>query len=289
MHRLCWSLAIFLFIGVGVGCPADDSTEPTTVDSGNADGGDDAGPADTADAVCDYQGSGEGVCADQTRTDDGTCREPETYEQPEETVCDGLDNDCDGAVDEGCDLDGDGFCDAEKTVADDAPDEVCPNGGGDCWDEANSEAARRTFPGAAQLDSESECMQDVDDDEYGAENPSGPDAVAEGTDACDDQPRAWNADACSSCSDDDEDDYWAGCDTYLSQSEDCDDGDASVHPDATEACDGTDADCDGQGDAEDDDARDFCRDPEQTGWEDSECVQRNGEWCCTKQDGSCSG
>ncbi|MDP6947347.1 MAG: putative metal-binding motif-containing protein, partial [Myxococcota bacterium] len=42
------------------------------------------------------------------------------------------DNDCDGAVDEGCDDDLDGFCDIAMAV-DGAP-VVCPHGGGDCND-----------------------------------------------------------------------------------------------------------------------------------------------------------
>ena len=41
-------------------------------------------------------------------------------------ACDGRDNDCDGHVDEGCDDDGDGFCDSSLVVLDNV---ACPNTG----------------------------------------------------------------------------------------------------------------------------------------------------------------
>ena len=57
--------------------------------------------------------------------------------------CDGRDNDCDGSIDEGCDDDGDGQCDAEMEVAprDQRPASVCPLDGGDC-DDGNPERNR---------------------------------------------------------------------------------------------------------------------------------------------------
>jgi len=47
--------------------------------------------------------------------------------------CDGVDNNCNLLLDEGCDDDGDGFCDDKMSVTD-PPPAVCPNGGGDCYD-----------------------------------------------------------------------------------------------------------------------------------------------------------
>jgi len=277
-------LPLVALIGISssfaVACSSGDSggTDREVADVGEGGGGEE----------CNFRGRSEGVCAAQTLDREGNCPEPEAFEAGDERTCDGLDNDCDGSVDEGCDEDGDGFCDAERIVADDAPEGVCPNGGGDCWDAPGSNRARNTFPGAAQRDSETGCLQDVDDDERGARAPSGPEAVESGTDACDDEPRAWNAESCSSCSDSDGDGFFSGCDTYLSQEEDCDDSDESVRPDASEACDGTDSDCDGSADAQDDDAREYCRDSEQTGWDESQCVQRDGDWCCTLEDGGVS-
>jgi hypothetical protein len=49
---------------------------------------------------CDYQDSANGLCADQTRDDTGTCQRPDEYESPEDSRCnDGKDNDCDGSTD----------------------------------------------------------------------------------------------------------------------------------------------------------------------------------------------
>jgi hypothetical protein len=47
--------------------------------------------------------------------------------------CDAVDNNCNLLTDEGCDDDGDGFCDSKMQVSDPFPP-VCPNGGGDCYD-----------------------------------------------------------------------------------------------------------------------------------------------------------
>ena len=46
--------------------------------------------------------------------------------------CDGLDNNCNLLTDEGCDDDGDTFCDAGMEVV--GHPDVCPSGGGDCQD-----------------------------------------------------------------------------------------------------------------------------------------------------------
>jgi len=67
-------------------------------------------------------------------------------------LCDGLDNDCNGNVDEGCDADGDGWCSVE-TVVIGYPDS-CPQGGSDCND-----ADETIHPGAKE-----ECCDDVDND-----------------------------------------------------------------------------------------------------------------------------
>ena len=49
-------------------------------------------------------------------------------------ICDDIDNDCDSLTDEDCDNDHDGFCDIGATVT--GTPAVCPNGAGDCDDDA---------------------------------------------------------------------------------------------------------------------------------------------------------
>ncbi len=99
-------------------------------------------------------------------------------------VCDGLDNDCDGNVDEGYDLDGDGY----TSCGDDCDD-------GD--------------PAAAEI------CDGIDNDCDGT--------VDDGFDA--------DGDGYSSCG-------------GPTGEPDCDDGDAAIHPGAVEVCNGIDDDCD---------------------------------------------
>ena len=209
---------------------------------------------------------------------DGDCDDSDPAVFPDaEEVCDGVDQDCDGAVDDGlestwyADADGDGFGDAAVTVAACDPGPGWVAVGSDC-DDANS----AIFPGAVEtcdgldddcdgllddadpdVSSQSTWYADADGDGYGdgglataaCEAPSG--TVALGGD-CDDTDPAYNPGAVETdCTDphdyncdgstgyaDADGDGWAAC-------AECDDGDAAVNPDAAEVCDGVDDDCDG--------------------------------------------
>ncbi len=79
--------------------------------------------------------------------------------EPKDELCDNEDNDCDGDVDEGCDDDNDGYCDADMQFS--VASSRCPLGQGDCDDQY-----ARTYPGAPERcdGKDNDCNGDEDDD-----------------------------------------------------------------------------------------------------------------------------
>ena len=110
----------------------------------NCDGITDApGSAGCTEYYLDLDGDGAGVTATEeclcgAPSEDqvlfgGDCDDELAQVSPwAKEVCDGFDDNCNLLIDDGCDDDGDGFCDATFTVVG-TPD-ICPLGGGDCLD-----------------------------------------------------------------------------------------------------------------------------------------------------------
>ncbi len=183
------------------------------------------------------------------------CDDGEPLVHPGATeVCDELDNDCDGAVDEDVagaptwylDLDGDGFGSTAFSM------DACFDPGGfsdvatDC-DDGNA----GVFPGASEVcdGADSNCDGALPADEVDGDG----DGLAPCAGDCDDADSATYPYAPEVCDGVDND-----CDTAVPSDEadadadgvavcdgDCDDGDPSIYPGAPELCDGVDEDCDG--------------------------------------------
>ncbi len=227
-----------------------------------------ASPEDTS-ILTDFDGDGyaTGVDCDDT---DGLIN-PGAVE-----LCDGVDNDCSGVVDDDADdaetfyadADSDGYGDpAAAVVACAAPSGTVADAT-DCDDTDDA-----IHPGADELcnDVDDDCDGTIDEDDaidaptwyidsdsdgYGAEGSDvvqclAPAQGAEQGGDCDDEDARYHPGAAESCADpadyncdgsvgyaDDDGDGWAAC-------EECDDADAAVHPGAEELCNDADDDCDG--------------------------------------------
>ncbi|GMU41992.1 MAG: hypothetical protein AMXMBFR23_28580 [Chloroflexota bacterium] len=101
----------------------DEDTAGCLVLFADADG-DGYGQSDMAQCLCAPEGH-------FTATEPGDCDDADPARHPGvPEVCNGADDDCNGLVDEGCDVDQDGWCASEL----DADPVACPLGGGDCND-----------------------------------------------------------------------------------------------------------------------------------------------------------
>ncbi|MFT5679802.1 MAG: hypothetical protein ACI8RZ_000707 [Myxococcota bacterium] len=295
-------------------------------------------PVNTDDTVLTGSTDGDG---DGYTTNDGDCDDADGSISPDSTeICDGIDNNCDGVIDEDVtttfyeDVDGDGFGDDGSGV------EACevPDGysavGGDC-DDGEAEA----FPGNVEycdgvdnncdgnIDEEvsGTWYADSDGDGYGddknvtfaCDQPTG---YTDTPGDCDDADAAYNPGAEEFC--DDPNDY--NCDNSVGYADvdgdgwaaclECNDDDAAINPDGTEVCDGQDNDCDGDTDEPDSlDASIWYADSDTDGFgdaststracdepsgyvaDDSDCndaditINPDGEEVCDYQDNDCDG
>jgi hypothetical protein len=94
-------------------------------------------------STCNEFGSGPGEEGTDCADDELCCFGGECV-PPADEMCDNKDNNCNGEVDEGCDDDGDGFCDGDFLVL--GKPTICPDGPGDCDDEDES-----IYPGNTEV------------------------------------------------------------------------------------------------------------------------------------------
>jgi hypothetical protein len=246
--------------GADEACNGVDDDCDGDIDEGSADlatfwadaDGDGYGDADVAIEACAVP---DGYVADATDCDDGDASvHPDAIEQ-----CNERDDDCDGDIDEGIpdtatwytDMDGDGYGDPDAGI------EACaqPSGtvaeGTDC-DDTDSEISPIATERCDGIDNDCDSLVDDDDD-----------SVAGTT--------TWYADA-------DGDGYGLATDAVVACTQpsgtvadatDCDDGDATVNPGATELCNGVDDDCDGTVDVGAADASTWYTDADVDGYGDA--------------------
>jgi len=278
--------------GVDNDCDGEVDEEVTDTFYSDADGDGYGDPSAAVDACS----APEGTVTSATDCDDS---DASIYPSARD-VCDGLDNDCDGEIDEEDaftwyrDDDGDGYGLAAEPLVDCSEPEGYAAEPGDCDD-----ADPAVNPGAEEVcnevdddcdgvvdeDLRSVFYLDVDGDGYGGPDATevaceAPSGFVDNVDDCDDADASVNPGAQEVCNEVDDDcdgavdDADASVDLstggtwhadgdgdgygdaasatsacvqpsgWVEDASDCDDGDASVNPDATEVCNGIDDDCD---------------------------------------------
>ena len=175
---------------------------------------------DGYDPACDGEDlDGDGYCGALNCTDGsipGDCDDTNAAINPAATeVCDTIDNNCNGSVDEGLtsDADGDGYSDIGS----------CEGSADDCDDSLNT-----TYPGADELCDgvDNDCDTDIDEDAVDTQT-FYEDADGDGYGDADVSVIECNPPA-----------------DYVTDATDCDDALDTTYPGAVELCDGIDNDCD---------------------------------------------
>jgi hypothetical protein len=192
----------------------------------DCDGTIDDNASDATEWFADVDGDGYGdssssqfACSAPANhvADNTDCNDADGSIYPSATeVCDGVDQSCEGTIDEGFDLDGDGFLDAAAcatgTDCNDGDGSIYPGGTETC-DGVDEDCDGTIDDNASDA---TEWFADVDGDSYG-------DAAS-------------SQFACSAPA------------NHVADNTDCDDGNASISPADAEVCDDVDQDCDGTAD-----------------------------------------